>query len=77
MVGVYGSSQLRTLEVRLARHDDASLIAALVRASFVTQVQRLGLSERVCPDYAGFETAHRVRRRIDAGSTIAVARKDV
>jgi GNAT superfamily N-acetyltransferase len=60
-------------EVREAMFDDARAIASLIRRSFRRQVDILELRRSECPEYVGFETADRVRRRMQQGNHILVA----
>jgi predicted N-acetyltransferase YhbS len=60
-------------ELREATSDDARTIASLIRRSFRKQVEILELRRSVCPEYVGFETAERVRRRIHRGDHVLVA----
>lgn len=52
---------------------DARAIASLIRRSFRRQVDLLELRRADCPEYVGFETADRVRRRMQRGDHVLVA----
>ena len=60
-------------KLREATVDDARSIASIIRRSFRRQVDILELERSECPEYVGFETADRVRRRMQQGSHVLVA----
>ena len=59
--------------VHEATTEDARTIASLIRRSFRRQVEILQLRRSECPEYVGFETADRVRRRMQRGDHVLVA----
>lgn len=61
------------LTIRLAVQADAGVVASLIRASFLAQVEILGIRESEYPNYVGFETASSVQRRMSAGVHVALA----
>jgi GNAT superfamily N-acetyltransferase len=56
-----------------ATTDDARAIASLIRRAFRRQVELLQLRRSDCPEYVGFETADRVRRRMERGDHVLMA----
>ena len=68
-----GSDVLDKPELREATIDDSRAIASLIRRSFRQQVDLLKLRPSECPEYVGFETASRVRRRMQVGNHVLVA----
>jgi GNAT superfamily N-acetyltransferase len=63
----------RMPELREASASDARSVAALIRRSFRKQVDLLELRRSECPEYVGFETADRVRHRMQRGHHVLVA----
>jgi GNAT superfamily N-acetyltransferase len=61
------------LTIRAAVEAEADIVASLIRCSFATQVEMLGIRENEYPNYVGFETASSVRRRMAAGIHVALA----
>jgi len=64
------------LRIEPAVEAEAEIVASLIRRSFVTQVELLGIREAEHPNYVGFETTSSVQRRMTAGVHVALAYRD-
>lgn len=56
-----------------ATRSDSKTVASLIRRSFLNQAKELGLKRSEYPNYVAFDTAEKVRERVERGARVTVA----
>jgi ribosomal protein S18 acetylase RimI-like enzyme len=67
------TDQITQLQIREAGHDDAEIVAAIIRAAFAPQAAMIGVTAESHPHYAAFQPPEQVRDWMLRGERVLLA----